>query len=494
MKRLQHHGARRRGRQVFVGADETEPLNGGKKRKPPMGTTIMASVIWLVFLPFLGYCLWFFITGAYINGVDGKPRNLNITNHTTVNTLDVTGSMTCSGDPIDHACLPENVTLSTINVTGSATINDLNMVGNAMCENALSSSCIPSSLNVDDITVNNLLDAQNVDLHGAVTCDSAISENCIPKNLTLDQLIVSNLTAIDFVHLNMMDLNEMYINVKVLNVEDSMTCNNTNVVDQSCFDLSGKTCSSAIDGSCVDISGETCSSAVDASCIPAITGAMIQDGTITDADINGAANIQGSKLLGNSVTSTQIQDGTIVDADINAAANIHGSKLAVGTVDTNRLVCTGTRLSPACRPPSYYTRPVSIPYQVIQTSAAFGIINNVQAVIQNTRNALYYASATFRMETIGSYGNNYFGYKDITTTMEVTTNLGVPTGSTQTWYHRIGESHNGFFEYSIDSIMNVPAGDYRIRVRHSYNGGTAGDQLDIGVWGAIWTVHEIDVY
>ena len=74
-----------------------------------------------------------------------------------------------------------------------------------------------------------------------------------------------------------------------------------------------------------------------------VTSAKILDGTIVDADINASANIQGSKILNDSLTldklgagalptditvaSANIVDETIVDGDINANANIQGTKL-----------------------------------------------------------------------------------------------------------------------------------------------------------------------
>ena len=84
-----------------------------------------------------------------------------------------------------------------------------------------------------------------------------------------------------------------------------------------------------------------------------VTSTMITDGTIVNADINANADIQGSKLLDDSVTldklgsgtlptditvaSANIVDGTIVDADINASADIAGTKLADDSVTLAKL-------------------------------------------------------------------------------------------------------------------------------------------------------------
>ena len=75
-----------------------------------------------------------------------------------------------------------------------------------------------------------------------------------------------------------------------------------------------------------------------------VTSSMIADGTIVNDDINASANIQGSKLLNDSVTldklgsgalptditvaSANLVDGTIVNADINTSAAIAGTKIA----------------------------------------------------------------------------------------------------------------------------------------------------------------------
>ena len=74
-----------------------------------------------------------------------------------------------------------------------------------------------------------------------------------------------------------------------------------------------------------------------------VTSTMLTDGTIVNADINASADIQGSKLLDDSVTldklgsgalptditvaSANIVDGTIVNADINTSAAIAGTKV-----------------------------------------------------------------------------------------------------------------------------------------------------------------------
>ena len=84
-----------------------------------------------------------------------------------------------------------------------------------------------------------------------------------------------------------------------------------------------------------------------------VTSTMITDGTIVNADINANADIQGSKLLDDSVTldklgsgalptditvaSANIVDGTIVNADINASADIAGTKLADDSVTLAKL-------------------------------------------------------------------------------------------------------------------------------------------------------------
>jgi len=70
-----------------------------------------------------------------------------------------------------------------------------------------------------------------------------------------------------------------------------------------------------------------------------VTGTMIANDTIVDADINSAAAIAKSKLaLTGAITSTDIANDTIVDADINTAANIAWTKIAPSaTVSTTEL-------------------------------------------------------------------------------------------------------------------------------------------------------------
>jgi len=107
-----------------------------------------------------------------------------------------------------------------------------------------------------------------------------------------------------------------------------------------------------------------------------VTSTMIADGTIVNADINASADIQGSKLLDDSVTldklgsgalptditvaSANIVDGTIVNADVNTSAAIAGTKISPdfgsqvvtttgnivvgGTVDGRDVAADGTKL------------------------------------------------------------------------------------------------------------------------------------------------------
>ena len=71
-----------------------------------------------------------------------------------------------------------------------------------------------------------------------------------------------------------------------------------------------------------------------------VTGTMIANDTIVDADINASAAIAKSKLaLTGAITSSDIANDTIVDADINTAAAITKTKIA-GTAVT--LADTGT--------------------------------------------------------------------------------------------------------------------------------------------------------
>jgi len=88
-----------------------------------------------------------------------------------------------------------------------------------------------------------------------------------------------------------------------------------------------------------------------------VTGTMIANNTIVDADINTAAAIAKTKIAGTAitaadtgtVTSTMILDGTILNADINAAAAIAATKVAgtavtqadTGTV-TSTMIADGT--------------------------------------------------------------------------------------------------------------------------------------------------------
>jgi hypothetical protein len=91
-----------------------------------------------------------------------------------------------------------------------------------------------------------------------------------------------------------------------------------------------------------------------------VVSAMIADGTIMDVDINSAANIDGAKLLNNSVPaiklsggipppvntvdSSSIIDNSIMNVDINSAAGILGSKLAAGTVTATQLAAGASGL------------------------------------------------------------------------------------------------------------------------------------------------------
>jgi hypothetical protein len=75
-----------------------------------------------------------------------------------------------------------------------------------------------------------------------------------------------------------------------------------------------------------------------------VTGTMIANDTIVDADINASAAIAKSKLaLTGAITSSDIANDTIVNADINTAAAISLSKLA--TDPLARANHTGTQLA-----------------------------------------------------------------------------------------------------------------------------------------------------
>ena len=99
-----------------------------------------------------------------------------------------------------------------------------------------------------------------------------------------------------------------------------------------------------------------------------ITSAKLRDGTIVNADINASADIDGSKLLNDSVALTKlgsgalptditvasanIVDGTISNADIHTSAAIDGTKISpafgsqnistTGTLDSGTITVTGT--------------------------------------------------------------------------------------------------------------------------------------------------------
>ena len=67
-----------------------------------------------------------------------------------------------------------------------------------------------------------------------------------------------------------------------------------------------------------------------------VDSSKIVDAAILDADINFAANIQGSKLLDNSLPNAKLTDLTITNAKIAAAAAIAISKLETGWVKAFR--------------------------------------------------------------------------------------------------------------------------------------------------------------
>ena len=82
-----------------------------------------------------------------------------------------------------------------------------------------------------------------------------------------------------------------------------------------------------------------------------VTGTMIANNTIVDADVNSAAGIAKTKIAGTAitaadtgtVTSTMILDGTILNADINAAAAIDKTKIsgtAITAADTGTVTST----------------------------------------------------------------------------------------------------------------------------------------------------------
>ena len=74
-----------------------------------------------------------------------------------------------------------------------------------------------------------------------------------------------------------------------------------------------------------------------------VTGTMIADGTIVNAEINSAAAIAYSKLnLASSITSADIVDGTIVNGDISATAAIAKTKLDLGGTITSADLVDGT--------------------------------------------------------------------------------------------------------------------------------------------------------
>lgn len=246
-------------------------------------------------------------------------KNLTVENSTVLNgMISIHGDVICetpmwpscvdiSGEvcttPIQASCIPQDLNVNSINVVDliahnfthvnmvemneTLIVTDDLIVKNTMtCPNGpgtIANSCLPTAVTLDGITC---------------TTQGALDPNCLPNPLILDSAVIGSLTTqnhtveqINTIITNVTTLNSDITNLNVLN---SMTCAIPNLIDQLCFDISGKTCTTPLDencvsnadisgksctipinADCVDISGETCTAPITPSCIPGKDAQMV---------------------------------------------------------------------------------------------------------------------------------------------------------------------------------------------------------------------------
>jgi len=319
--------------------------------------------------------------------------------------------LACTG-PLANGCIP---LISDTQLAGGITSAKL------ACDAALASSCVsidsktctsPVDIScVPAVPTSQLLGTiSNAQLAGGITsdklsCSSELGSNCIPQNLTFDNVVIKNLTAIDFIHTNMMELNETMITVNMLDVQtvtlsNTMTCNPPAKIDIGCMppipatsitgtivtsqiaagavddskisgvastkisglipttQLSGTitnaqlaggitsaklACDLPLAAACTQIDSETCTLPVGLSCIPTIPTTQLS-GTITNAQIAAGA-VDDSKISG--VASTKIS-GLIPTTQLSGT--ITNAQLA-GGITSAKLACD-IPLAAGCVPAS----------------------------------------------------------------------------------------------------------------------------------------------
>ena len=257
------------------------------------------------------------------------------------------------------------LTLSVLEVTDATILrNTVLLDADVTCTKPVSMGCIPSmdALTVGALNVTDTLTSNTTNLIGETTCNLAINPGCIPKDLVFDSIIVTNLTSYDFTHVNMMDLNETFINVETVNVVTALTCtNNDNVINQNCFDISNEQCPNGELGlACIPVipTDKFADNSINGAVIVdnSITTLQIQDGTILGEDIAGSqintthiidGTILGEDIAASQITTTHILDGTILAEDIAEGAvtttqildgTILGEDIAASQINTTHII------------------------------------------------------------------------------------------------------------------------------------------------------------
>ena len=213
----------------------------------------------------------------------------------------------------------KSLSLGSLEVTQLTKLGGQITIEGAMtCSSPIDTGCIPA---VDVLTVGVLNVTDTLTANNTNLVGETTCLSSIGSSCIPSDLIFNTLLVNNLTVHNLTHINAMtetHINAKTLNVEDGMTCTtNNNVINQNCFDISNKQCPGGVLGS---------------NCIPAI-----MDNSIT-----------GTQIASGTVTSDNILDGSIVDADVHVAANIAGSKIAGNSITNTHLTGGITSAKLAC--------------------------------------------------------------------------------------------------------------------------------------------------
>lgn len=258
--------------------------------------------------------------------------------------VDISGHGTCS-TPIAESCLPSTITSSTFNgmnmLTGTLTCSGLGDISQSCydisahgtCSAAIDETCIPNTLDATTFTGSN-------SLQGPLTCSGSgeIANECLPNivtiqnNLTcavpnvIDQMCfeIDGKTCTSPLDQSCIPTTLTGVTITNAIIDGTLTCDVGTTISPGCIDISMESCSMPINANCVDISGETCMSPVDDSCLPPRVSTInnIVPNAALNFNITGSSSVVVTSGI-NGITLTSPPDilsgATVCSTPLNAS-------------------------------------------------------------------------------------------------------------------------------------------------------------------------------